>query len=123
MVSSETATTAPLRLCPWQPSARPKVCRVVEQSHLCRREAIARGLVGHGIDDADQRLALWDVVKSFGWLRQPFGTVCRDQVIDFALSRAGELEAHVRSFLGCRARVQPANVVPEDGCAILRIPA
>jgi hypothetical protein len=67
-----------------QPSARPKVCCILEQSHLCRREAIARGLVRHRIDDADQRLALWNVVKNFRWLRQPFGTVCRHQVLDFA---------------------------------------
>src|SRR6202047_2595123 len=104
-----------------QPSARPKVCCILEQSHLCRREAIARGLVRHRIDDADQRLALWNVVKNFRWLRQPFGTVCRHQVLDFAPGRAGELESHVRSLSRLRARVQPVHVMPEDGCSIVRI--
>jgi len=42
-----------------------------------------------------------------GVARQPLSTVCRDQVVDVALGRAGDLEAHFRSLLGCRASVLP----------------
>ena len=105
-----------------QPSARPKVCRVVEQSHLCRRKAIGRGLIGHGIDDADQGLALWDVVKSFGWLRQPFRAACRNKVIDLAFGRAGSWKPMLDRLSQLRVRVQPVHVMPEDGCSIVDVP-
>jgi hypothetical protein len=86
-----------------QPGAQPKFCRVVEQTHLRRREAISRGLVLHGIDDADWRLAFRNVMKRLGWPRQAIRTVCRNEVLHFVFGRAGKLEAHLRSPLGCRA--------------------
>ena len=80
-----------------QPSPLPEVSRIIEECHLNGRETISRGFVPDAIDDADQRLALGNVVQRLRWLRYPFGTIGRDEMFDFALGRAGEMEAHVRS--------------------------
>jgi hypothetical protein len=90
-----------------QPSPPPEVSRIIEQRHLDRRETEASGFVCDGIHDADQRLALGDVVKSIGQARHPLGAVCRNQMVDLALARTREIEPHIRSPLCCRARARP----------------
>ena len=73
---------------------------------------------------AISRFALGDVMEGSGRVGHPLGAVCRDQVVDLALCRAGEMKAHVRSPLGCRTSVLPqvqrvfvwhAPGMPEEG--------
>src|SRR5258708_28681958 len=79
-----------------QPSPPPEVSRIIKQRHLDCRETEVSGFVRDGIHDADQRLVQWNIVKSIGRARYPFGHVCRDQVVDLALGRTREIEAHFR---------------------------